>query len=465
MTTSLGQALPGLVSTRVPSKAAATNGSSEISSFDDMVRGAEKPAGPESQPTDTRAQGARWTKNAPAGLGKVQPGHEPSARTASSKQPASRIPKEDADTDPGKAADDAVPAAQGANVAPLQDRLPLLMALHDIRQFSAAAKAEGSAATPDGETTEPTLDSQPPSVQQPLSPLKKSRSTPGLDARDAGAVSSSERTANGVSLPGQLRQPDVVGTVLKGPSRPDDDTTIPPKDQTATDVPTSPAKRSAPGSKNLEAIRSAMPSEQGKQAPSTVRIDVVAEQSFPAPAQSPMNQTTSSLIDAIASDGGLRQAFSTASASSQIASAVAVPTHILKIELHPAELGMVTASLRLAGEQLSIELKPETHEAYRHLTADSEAIVKSLRGLGFEVDKVAILQPSMAVPTTARADASSSLPMSTGREQPSFQSGNPSGGNAGSGGQQPGRNYPNDAQEIGRAVSPASERTGDGMFI
>ena len=57
---------------------------------------------------------------------------------------------------------------------------------------------------------------------------------------------------------------------------------------------------------------------------------------------------------------------------------VAVPTHILKIELHPAELGMVTASLRLAGEQLSIELKPETHEAYRRLATDSDAIVKSM---------------------------------------------------------------------------------------
>ncbi|WP_192177880.1 flagellar hook-length control protein FliK [Mesorhizobium amorphae] len=465
MTTSLGQALPGLVSTRAPSKAAATNGSSETSSFDDMVRGTEKPAGPESQPNDAGPHGARWAKGASVNLGKVQPDHEPSARAASPKQPAGRIAKADADTDTGKASDDAEPAAQSANVASLQDRLPLLMALHDIRQFSAAAKAEGSAATANGETAESTLESQPLPAQQQLSSLKKSRSGSGSNAHDVGSIAKAERIANGVSLPGQLRQPDVVGSVLNGPPRPDDDTTIPSKDKIATDVPASPAKRPAPGSKSLEAIRSAMPSEQGKQATSAARIDVVAEQSFPAPAQSPMSQTTSVLIDAITSDSGLRQAFSTASASPQMASSVAVPTHILRIELHPAELGMVTASLRLAGEQLSIELKPETHEAYRRLAADSEAIVKSLRGLGFDVDKVAILQPSIAVPTAARADASSSLPMSTGREQSAFQSGDPSGGNAGSGGQQPGRNYPNDAQEIGRAVSPARERTGDGMFI
>ena len=39
----------------------------------------------------------------------------------------------------------------------------------------------------------------------------------------------------------------------------------------------------------------------------------------------------------------------------------------LKIQLHPAELGMVTATLRFAGEQLSIELQVENHEAYQRL--------------------------------------------------------------------------------------------------
>ena len=216
--------------------------------------------------------------------------------------------------------------------------------------------------------------------------------------------------------------------------------------------------------KGLETVQAALRSESGKQAASGGRIEIVAEQSFPAPPQIPMSQTASALVDAIASDG-LRQALSTPATASQTASSVAVPTHVLKIELHPAELGVVTASMRLAGEQLSIELKPETHEAYRRLTSDSEAIVKSLRGLGFDVDKVTILQPSIAIPTATRTDASSSLPMSSGRDQPSFQPGNSSGNNAGSGGQQPGRNPGNDAHEFGRAASPAREGAGDGMFI
>ncbi|MHB9420261.1 flagellar hook-length control protein FliK [Mesorhizobium sp. W033] len=178
-----------------------------------------------------------------------------------------------------------------------------------------------------------------------------------------------------------------------------------------------------------------------------------------------MNQTTSALIDVLASDNGLRQAVSTPSTSAQTAGSVAVPTHILKIELHPAELGMVTASLRLSGEQLSIELKPETHEAYRRLATDSDAIVKSLRGLGFDVDKVTILQPSIAVHAGVRSDAANSQPMPQGRDQSAFQPGNSSGNNTGSGGQQSGRNRNDDAQEFGRAGAPARERDGEDMFI
>ena len=228
-----------------------------------------------------------------------------------------------------------------------------------------------------------------------------------------------------------------------------------PKDRAATD---DSARRQTvcarhEGLRDCPDVRTVRP---GKQALSGGRVDIVAEQSYPAPAQNPMSQTTSVLVAAIASDGGLRQALSTPSALSQMARSVAVPTHMLKIELHPAELGMVTASLRLAGEQLSIELKPETHEAYRRLTADSEAIVKSLRGLGFDVDKVAILQPSIAAPAATRTDASSSMPISAGRDQPSFQPGNSSGSNAGSGSQQPGRNRSNDAQQFGRTPSPVS---------
>jgi chemotaxis protein MotD len=288
-----------------------------------------------------------------------------------------------------------------------------------------------------------------------------------VDADVLEPKSRSERASTAADLSGQKlgRQPGEIGPAFDEPSHQDDLAPHWPKDLAATDASAPEAKRSASVMKGPETAQTFARSEPGKQALSAGRVGIVAEQSFPAPPQNPMSQTASVLVEALASDSGLRQALSSPSAPSQMSPSVAVPTHILKIELHPAELGMVTASLRLAGEQLSIELKPETHEAYRRLASDSEAIVKSLRGLGFDVDKVTILQPSIAVSGAARTDGSTALPASPGRDQPSFQPGNPGGGNAGSGGQQPGRNPHNDAQEFGRAASPSVDRAGDDLFI
>jgi chemotaxis protein MotD len=466
MTTSIGAAVPGFAPPPAPSKQPAANARSE-DSFDKMVRGTENPSKPENQRTTEKAgrHDPQWAKRPFAGLGKAAPAHGEPGKTASPKLPAGKTAKDD--TDPGKADADAEQTGQAANAAPLQDHLPLLMALHDIRHFSSSAKTGGHSVATDGQTQDPALDGQPRSAEPPPSSSRKNRSPSGMDTNTPDAMSRSERASVTASLSAtnQGRQPDEIGPAFEEPSHQDGIASHLLKDQAATDISAPQAKQTTPATKGIEAVRSAAPSGPGKQASSSGRIDVLGEQSFPAPSQNPMSQTTSALVDAIASDSDLRQALSTPPAASQMASSVAVPRHILKIELHPAELGMVTASLRLAGEQLSIELKPETHEAYRRLTADSEAIVKSMRGLGFDVDKVAILQPSIAVPTATRTDAGSSLPMSSGRDQPSFQPGNSSGSNAGSGGQKPGRNHNNDAQEFGRAASLSREHAGDDMFI
>lgn len=62
----------------------------------------------------------------------------------------------------------------------------------------------------------------------------------------------------------------------------------------------------------------------------------------------------------------------------------------LKIQLHPIDLGMVTATLRLQGEALVVDLKVETGKAYRNLSDDQDAIVKALRGHGFAVDQISV---------------------------------------------------------------------------
>jgi len=186
--------------------------------------------------------------------------------------------------------------------------------------------------------------------------------------------------------------------------------------------------------------------------------DVVSTQSFPAPAAYPAARTAPALAAAIAADGSWQQA----SALPGTPVSAPSPTHVLRIELHPAELGSVTASLRLSGEQLTIELKPDSHDGYRRLASDSDAIVKSLRSLGFDIDKVTVLQPSIAAAPASRSDA----PAAGGRDIPSFQpGGSDAGGNGANARQQSGGDNGNHRQDLGQAGPVPRERAGGGLFI
>ncbi|MDQ0319166.1 chemotaxis protein MotD [Pararhizobium capsulatum DSM 1112] len=63
----------------------------------------------------------------------------------------------------------------------------------------------------------------------------------------------------------------------------------------------------------------------------------------------------------------------------------------LKIQMHPIDLGMVTATLRLKDDELHVDLKVETGDAFRQLSDDQNAMVKALRAQGFAVDQVNIV--------------------------------------------------------------------------
>ncbi|TIX45106.1 MAG: hypothetical protein E5V33_32960, partial [Mesorhizobium sp.] len=74
MTSSLGHALTGLVSTNVTSKSAAPAAKNEATSFGDLLRGAEKQSAQENQqPAETGPHDARWNRRAFANAGKAQP--------------------------------------------------------------------------------------------------------------------------------------------------------------------------------------------------------------------------------------------------------------------------------------------------------------------------------------------------------------------------------------------------------
>lgn len=463
MTTSLGSALPGFAPARATPEQPAANGKTDDAGFGKMLGGDTGPARPERRTTtEAGSREQRWGKLA-AGLaghgGNVEPTSADPGRIVSAKALATKAAKDAVDTGSGTDnATDTEATADDTGTTPLQDHLPLLMAFHDLRHFSTSAKAADASETGQG----PALAGQLPKAH----PSKSAAGRDGLET-----MSKPERASIVDGPLSELGIQDArgAGSASGAPKR---DTAIaasPQPDAPAADVPGVQPKQTAPVMKTIADVQSSMRSDPGKQPSPAGRIDVVSEQNFPAPPQTTMSQAAINVIGAITADDGAQQAFSASSATSHLAGSVAVPTHVLKIELHPAELGMVTASLRLSGEQLSIELKPETHDAYRRLSADSEAIVKSLRGLGFEVDKVTILQPSVAVPAATRTDTTASLTAAPGRDQSSFQPGNSSGGNSGAGGQQPGqqsggKRY-DDAQDYGRGASPSRERAGDDMFI
>lgn len=66
----------------------------------------------------------------------------------------------------------------------------------------------------------------------------------------------------------------------------------------------------------------------------------------------------------------------------------------LKLQMTPESLGTVTATLRLAGDELSVHLTAHTAAGYRELKDDASAMLDALRSQGFSVDQVSVSMSS-----------------------------------------------------------------------
>ncbi|MDQ2633736.1 MAG: flagellar hook-length control protein FliK, partial [Pseudomonadota bacterium] len=212
---------------------------------------------------------------------------------------------------------------------------------------------------------------------------------------------------------------------------------------------------SVPG-KEKDANTEAAP-EAAKPAP---RITVLAQQNIPAP----MPSTAIVLVESITAGDLLEPARTVHSLDAIHASAAPASGQSLKIQLHPAELGMVTATLRFAGQQLSIELQVENHEAHRRLTSDSDTIVSTLRDLGYDIDRVTVLQPAIASSSTNRSDAGASMTSAQGRAPDQPGSGATGGGNGGASGRQP-ENSENPGKSGLHYLAGSKEKQASGLYI
>ncbi|MCX7303224.1 MAG: flagellar hook-length control protein FliK [Hyphomicrobiales bacterium] len=197
--------------------------------------------------------------------------------------------------------------------------------------------------------------------------------------------------------------------------------------------------------------------EPSKPAP---RATVVAQQNIPAPMQS----TAVALVQSIASGDLLAPPAAATTLNAIHASATHASAQSLKIQLHPAELGMVTATLRFAGERLSIELRVENQDAYRRLTSDSDTIIGSLRDLGYEIDKVSVIQPSLANASASRTEALTAPTLMSGRSGDQFGSATSNGGSAGSG-ERPSGNGGKQGQSSQHSAPSRLETADDDLYI
>ena len=119
----------------------------------------------------------------------------------------------------------------------------------------------------------------------------------------------------------------------------------------------------------------------------------------------PVSNNGAALTSAMIGDGEWASAMlpgsELANAASQSSSGKVVNT--LKLQMSPIELGNVTATLRLHGEELSVVITVETHAAHKQLSKDQDDMLKALRAQGFAVDQI---QVNLNVSAADRADSS-----------------------------------------------------------
>ncbi|WP_028032494.1 flagellar hook-length control protein FliK [Chelativorans sp. J32] len=155
---------------------------------------------------------------------------------------------------------------------------------------------------------------------------------------------------------------------------------------------------------------------------SSLAMRVVSTQNIPAPTPPPAagDSITATVLASLKADSGFRTAAAEAAvAIAQGSARTNQPLHTLNIQLHPAELGTVTARLSISGEQLTVEIHVESAEARHKLQSDRDGMVQTLRSLGYDVDRITIQQ----APNNTSAHAGSG---GAGRD-PSFQAGSGQG--------------------------------------
>lgn len=282
--------------------------------------------------------------------------------------------------------------------------------------------AATSAGAASAQQTRTAVDT-PHQPARPAAPLANNAPDPaaGDVARTGAIVAGGDAPKRDTLKPGgerQARQQPVGGSV----SRPTDTAPVPgtPRAEAAVREPQPQATtiRGAPA-EQPRALRAASDTNA---APDRIepKVTVLSTQIAPAPLAAPpasLSQTGTAFLAVLKSENALPpHAAEAVSQALDRQSVSARPVTMLKFQLHPAELGTVTVKLTGSGDQLAIEVQVESAEARQKLSTDSEAIVKALRGMGYEIDRITVQQaPSPAASQGGAPDRGSGFAAQDGR--------------------------------------------------
>ncbi|MCY6382383.1 flagellar hook-length control protein FliK [Hoeflea prorocentri] len=192
------------------------------------------------------------------------------------------------------------------------------------------------------------------------------------------------------------------------------------------------------------------PAADASPTPSPSTVTVVEARQFVG--LSVTQSSAASVVNAIASEGQWGSALrGTESVSATTLNATQNTVNTLKIQLKPAELGAVDATLKLSGGRLVVELNAQTLEAYRHLSDSQQHILKSLKGQGYAVEQISVQHTVQDRGVTQQSSQSAGL----GTGDSANQSGQNSSADNG-GGSRPGRQ-----EEHAHGDRPAGHEAAD----
>jgi chemotaxis protein MotD len=130
-------------------------------------------------------------------------------------------------------------------------------------------------------------------------------------------------------------------------------------------------------------------SKEGSKKADVENVSVLESRRYIGLAQ---NSNSAAVTAALSGDSEWARAMEPSSALSNAAewTSTGKVVNTLKIQMNPLDLGLVTATMRLSGDALNVDLKVETGAAYRQMKEDHGKILEALRSQGYAVENVTI---------------------------------------------------------------------------